>query len=262
MRGEALESVSRRAVFFSDAHLFPIPRPHPGRDRLRVFLRWLQDGGPGDLWIAGDLFDYWFESRGMAPSGYEEVLAAIRLLADSGWRIRFLPGNHDWWVGPRFEEASGASIVRDGTVHLEYDGLRVLLAHGDGIGGGDPGYRLLLRPLLRNRVSIALFSLLPPGLAEALAGSVSGTSRRILRRQAERMPAGLSRWAATAIEDGHDAVLTGHTHLAAKVPVRGGVHISLGDWLGSFTWAEIEGGRAELRWFDEEQAAGRMRTVR
>lgn len=254
--------MSGRAVFFSDAHLFPVPKPHPGRDRLRVFLRSLRDGEPGDLWIAGDLFDYWFESRGRAPSGHEEVLSALRSLADSGWRIRFLPGNHDWWVGPRFEEASGAAVVRLRTVRLEYGGLKVLLAHGDGLGGGDLGYRLLLRPILRNPLSIALFSLLPPGLAEALAGSVSGTSRRILRRQAEAMPARLARWAAAAIEDGHDVVLTGHTHLAASVPSRGGVHISLGDWLGSFTWAEIGGGRAELRWFDAEQASGRIGTVR
>lgn len=238
--------MSRRLVFLSDAHLFPSPRPHPGRARLLRYLHSLRASAPGDLWIAGDLFDYWFEHGRTYPGGHEDILSALKDLSGAGWKVFFLPGNHDWWVGGEFARATGAAVVRERVVILESDGLRVLLAHGDGLGRGDAGYRLLLRPLLRNPVSTALFSLLPPGLGAFLARAASGTSRRILRRQAEEMPTGLGRWAADRIAEGFDLVITGHTHLAAEIPSGRGLHISLGDWLKSFTLVELQNGKARL----------------
>jgi UDP-2,3-diacylglucosamine hydrolase len=238
--------VSRRLIFLSDAHLFPSPRPHPGRARLLCYLQSLRASAPGDLWIAGDLFDYWFEHGRNFPGGHEEVLSALKALSSAGWSVSFLPGNHDWWVAGGFARATGAAVVRERVVILESGGLRVILTHGDGLGGGDAGYRFLLRPLLRNSVSMALFSLIPQRFGAFLARAASGTSRRILRRQAEEMPAGLGRWAADRIADGFDLVITGHTHLAAEIPSGRGLHISLGDWLKSFTLVELQDGKARL----------------
>lgn len=238
--------MSRRLVILADAHLFPSPAPHPGREKLLGFLGSLAGTGPGDCWIAGDLFDYWFEHRGRAPRGHEAVLGALRNLTAAGWRLFFLPGNHDWWVGRRFAEATGAVVIRRQVVPVECAGLRLLLAHGDGLGGGDYGYRFVLRPLLRNPVSIALFSILPPSLGALLGRAASGTSRRILRKQREKMPDGLHRWAVERMAEGVDVVVTAHTHLAAEVPSGRGLHISLGDWLSSFTWVEVVEGRARL----------------
>jgi UDP-2,3-diacylglucosamine hydrolase len=248
--------VSRRTFILSDAHLFPAPEPHPGRDRLMEFLGSLRNREPGDLVVAGDLFDYWFEHGRRVPSGFDEILRALGNLSSSGWRLSFLPGNHDWWVGPGFVRATGAEVIRKRFAVIESDGLRVLLAHGDGLGRGDLGYRFVLRPLLRNALSIALFSLLPRGVAIALARGASGTSRRILRRQAEVMPAGLAEWAARRIDDGFDVVITGHTHLAAEIPRGRGLHVSLGDWLKSFTWVELGDGRIELKKFEDAPPRG------
>jgi UDP-2,3-diacylglucosamine hydrolase len=247
--------LSRRLVFLADAHLFPAPVPHPGRERLLGLLESLRSSETGDLWIAGDLFDYWFEHGGRAPRGHEEVLSAIRALGTAGWRVYFLPGNHDWWVGSSFTDASGASVVRSRIVHLESDGLKIELAHGDGLGGGDFGYRFLLRPLLRNPVSIALFSLLPAAVGCLLGRAASGTSRRILRKQKETMPEGLRRWAEERLAGEADVVITAHTHLAAEMPAGRGLHISLGDWISSFTWAEVREGRARLLASPEESPA-------
>jgi len=239
--------VNERLVVISDAHLFPGDRPHPGRERLISFLDGLASSGPATLVVAGDLFDFWFEYRNAVPAGFCRVLASLEALSGKGWEVVFMPGNHDWWVGRRFEEATGARIARERQLVLERGGLRIVIAHGDGLGRGDPGYRLLLRPVVRSRVSTALFSLLHPDLGAMLAGAASGTSRRILRKQAEQMPAGLLDWVRGRIAEGAGLVITGHTHIASETPMPGGAHISLGDWLKTFTYAEVSGGAAALR---------------
>lgn len=226
----------RPFVAVSDIHLFPGDRPHPGRDAFLAFLGDLAQSDPGDLWIAGDLFDFWHEKHGV-PGGYDGILAALAAVSGAGWSITFLPGNHDSWVGDAFSAATGARVLGRGPVEVAVEGRRVLLAHGDGLGRGDWGYRLLLGPILRSRAARILFRALPASAGETLAGLLSGTSRRILRRQSEAVPAHLSEWAEGMIRSGIDIVVTGHAHVAGTRLFRGGIHISLGDWLGAFHYA-------------------------
>lgn len=223
----------------ADAHLFPEPRPHPGRERLLRFLDDLAGRDPSALWILGDLFDFWFEYRSVAPSGHWRILSALRELSDAGWSVRVLPGNHDSWLGGHFADATGAEVLDDRAVETEMAGRRAVLSHGDGLGAGDLGYRWLLRPVLRSRVSAALFGMLHPDLGRRLARLFSGTSRRILRRAAEEMPQGLAGWADETLKTA-DLVVTAHTHLPLIRALPGGIHLSLGDWIRSFSWGRVD----------------------
>lgn len=235
------------AVYFAgDVHLIPEPLPHPGREAFLGFLEGLAGEEPGELWLTGDLFDFWFEYRSAMPAGHERVLRALSILAGAGWRTVFLPGNHDWWVGGHFERATGARIVRSPFVRTECFGIRTVIAHGDGLGGGDFGYRLLLRPVLRARLSSLLFRMLHPDIGAAIAGLASGTSRRILRKEILEIPPGLSEWVSGMISGGAGTVVTSHIHTARIEPVGGGLHISTGDWITTFTCARIGPGGPEL----------------
>lgn len=225
-----------------DVHLDPEPAPHPGREAFLRFLRLLSGREPGTLCITGDLFDYWFEYRRFSPAGHERVLDALRRLSEAGWRLDFLPGNHDWWVGAHFSRATGAAVLREVPVEYRPGGLRVLAAHGDGLGGGDFGYRRILRPVLRSGISIAMFSLLHPDLAAAFARATSGTSRTVLRRRLDRLPRGLVSWADGMLSAGASAVVTGHAHIAACRGSGNGSHISLGDWITDPSWARFPAG--------------------
>ncbi|NLP04514.1 UDP-2,3-diacylglucosamine diphosphatase [Candidatus Fermentibacteria bacterium] len=229
----------RPFVAVSDVHLFPGGKPHPGRESFLSFLGELAQAGPGELWIAGDLFDFWHEKHG-APRGFERILSALAAVSEAGWSLTFLPGNHDGWVGGAFSAATGARVLGRGPVEAEVEGRRVLLAHGDGLGGGDWGYRLFLGPILRSRAAGILFRALPVAVGETLAGLMSGTSRRILRRQSDCIPAHLSAWADGMLRSGIDIVVTGHTHVAGTRLSGRGIHISLGDWLGDFHYASSD----------------------
>lgn len=228
--------------FLSDAHLFPEPEDHPGRDRLVAFLKALyREKDPGELWILGDLFDFWFEYGSVIPAGHERVLAALGELSGSGWGVHFLPGNHDFWVGRHFSLATGAEIHSRRTVELAAGGMRLLLAHGDGLGPGDLGYRML-KPVLRSPLSMFLFRILHPDLGTLLARMFSDTSRRILRRDLDSIPEGLGYWVDGMLDMGYDAVITGHTHLDSVIRKDKGMHVSLGDWLTRFTYCLLADG--------------------
>jgi|GEM_PF-4077956 len=138
------------------------------------------------------------------------------------------------------------ALVEAGNLPVELDagGVRMLLAHGDGLGRGDIGYRLI-RPLLRSRTGAALFRTIHPTPGTFLARKFSDTSKRILRRHMDRIPPGLERWAGERLEDGYDIVMTGHTHLDTVRKLEKGIYVSLGDWLTRFTYCRLEDGSAE-----------------
>ncbi len=233
----------------SDAHLYPENRPHPGRKRLLAFLDGLAGADPGTLWILGDLFDYWFEYSTVMPAGHGPVLCRLRKLSDCGWKTVFMPGNHDWWVGGLFQAETGMEVRRESLLRVDMDGRRAVLAHGDGLGRGDWGYRAV-RPVLRAGISSRLFSLVHPTPATALAMLFSGTSRRYLRRKVRVIPEHLRKWAEEQMK-GADLVVTGHTHVPLLRNHAGGFVVSLGDWMGHFTYLKVGEGKVLLERYGE-----------
>ncbi len=229
----------------SDLHLHPEPIEHPGRESFIEFLSFLSNRTEsGELWILGDLFDFWFEYRSVVPAGYSRVLASLRTLSSIGWDVHFLPGNHDFWVGRHFRTATGAIVHSEQIVEVDLNGRPSALAHGDGLGRGDLGYRLI-KPFLRCGLSRILFGLLHPDLGAFLAKAFSGTSRRVLRREADSIPSGLANWVDDRLSSGTEIVVTGHTHVDSIIRRNTGLHVSLGDWLVRMTYCIIPGDGGE-----------------
>lgn len=224
--------------FVSDIHLYPQGKSHPGRKPFHDFLAWLLQEKPGRLWILGDLFDYWFEYMNVMPSGYTETLCSLRSLRNADWELFFIPGNHDWWCGGNLETASGMKILKT-SVHREtIQGKQCILAHGDGLGKGDTGYRLM-KPVIRSSLCTWLFSTLHPTPASKLARAFSNTSRRILHRQIDTIPNYLTEWVQQQQKKGVQLVITGHTHCPSLTRANGITHASLGDWISHFTYLTI-----------------------
>jgi len=232
----------------SDAHLSPEGTPHPGRETLVRFLRCLAGTEPQTLWILGDLFDFWFEYSTLIPAGYGQVLCRLRELSDAGWTMNFIPGNHDWWVGRLFSRETGMTVLRQTPLRADLGGIKAVLAHGDGMGRGDWCYRAF-KPVLRAGISRFAYSLLHPAPATAFAMLFSDTSRKYLRKKVRVIPPHLRDWAVEQLEE-CDLVVTGHTHVPSIIPMSGGVFVSLGDWICSFTYLKVEEGIPSLERFD------------
>jgi UDP-2,3-diacylglucosamine hydrolase len=234
----------------SDVHLGNAP---PGT--VSAFLSWLHHcrEHASRVIINGDLFDFWFEYGSVIPRGHTRILGALAALTDAGVPVLFMGGNHDWWGGSFLRDEIGVEFHR-APVYLDLHGRRTLLAHGDGLGSGDLGYRLL-RLLLRGRLTRFAFRWLHPDMGAWVARRVSRTGGRTgepLDKQIARARF-LEGWARDRLEKEPELELValGHTHIPAILEVHPGrFYLNSGDWLVHRSYAVLERGKAPelLKW--------------
>jgi UDP-2,3-diacylglucosamine hydrolase len=225
----------------SDVHLGAVPP-----DRVNAFLRWLDHAAEraGTIVINGDLFDFWFEYRHAIPRGHTRVLGALARIVESGISIHFMGGNHDWWAGSFLRDEIGLTLYHDPVV-LDLAGHRTLLAHGDGLGNGDLGYRML-KLILRGSLTRWAFRWLHPDIGAAIAKRVSATDTTEGRDpdHAEKArSAALERWAREQLgsEPDLDLVVLGHTHVPQKIEVDPGRwYVNGGDWVMHRSYVVLE----------------------
>jgi UDP-2,3-diacylglucosamine hydrolase len=232
-------------VFLSDAHLGAESRDLEAARaaRLHSFLDALP-GRASSLVIVGDLFDFWFEYRTAIPRRLFPTLAALQRVRDAGIDIAYLNGNHDFWLGTFLGETLGIRTI-SGALTIEQQGRRLWVHHGDGLVGGDLGYRML-RGVLRSPVSIRLYQFLHPDLGIPLAHAVSGLSRQSRGHPALQPERLWREIAEPRFAEGFDGVLIGHFHHAYERRERGREFFVLGDWIENFTYVELEGGTLSL----------------
>lgn len=237
-------------IFLSDAHLGAEP---PEREAARTArLHGLLESLPGrasSLFIVGDLFDFWFEYGTAIPRRLFPTLAALDRVRRAGIPITYLNGNHDFYLGTFLHETLGIRTV-DGAVTVEEQGRRLWLHHGDGLIGGDNGYKFL-RGILRHPASIRMYGWLHPDLGIPLALGVSGLSRH---SREDRPPDTGRLWREIAeprFREGYDGVLIGHFHQAVDRSEGGRQFLVLGDWIEHFTYAELKDGRLSLKIWPE-----------
>jgi UDP-2,3-diacylglucosamine hydrolase len=241
-------------LIVSDIHLGSVPAET--ERRFRRFLRFAADSASG-LLINGDLFDFWFEYRTVIPSKHYRVLAALADVVEAGVPVSFLGGNHDAWVGGFLRDEVGIELL-EGPVEMTLAGRRALVAHGDGVGEGDWGYRLLKR-VIRSRLTIGAFRQLHPDWGARIADRVSRTEDRIETGAGE---AGRSRaafiraWAEEELRRRPELelVVAGHCHVPEVTELAPGrFYANSGDWIRNSTYLVLapEGGPPELRSWTE-----------
>ena len=226
----------------SDQHLGSAPL-----EMAAAFHDWLEFAAEraGLIFLNGDLFDYWFEYGTVVPRGHTRTLGLLARIVDAGIPVHLMGGNHDWWGGSYLTDEVGVTFHQD-PVRMELAGHRCFLAHGDGLGRGDLGY-LILRWILRGRLTRFAFRWLHPDLGTAIAHRVSRTELRMASddpRILARSKA-LEGWARDLLleEEDLDHVLLGHTHLPRRVEVAPGrFYLNSGDWLRNGSYVVLERG--------------------
>lgn len=234
----------------SDAHLGAAPP-----EREAAFLAWLArvPASAGRLVLNGDVFDFWFEYARGIPPGHDRVLTLLRDVVDAGVPVTLMGGNHDWWGGRFLRDEVGVEFLQDPVVRT-LAGLRTFLAHGDGLGRGDVGYKVL-RTILRGQPTRWAFAQLGPRVGGWAARGVSKTRLRWdgPTPDDQARAAALQSWALAFLRDRPDLdmVALGHTHTPMLVePVPGRWYLNTGDWVMHTTYGVLAEGRppALLTW--------------
>ena len=246
----------RCAYFVADAHLGQGPEGSNRareRDLLRLFDQVLAERAA--LYVAGDLFDFWFEYGHTVPKRYVGVLQKLGELRRAGLPVSYVGGNHDFWIGDYLKRELDVSFT-DEPLPLAIQGRRILLAHGDGMGPGDSGYKFL-KKVLRNGVARGLFRWIHPDIGIPLARATSHTSRHHALR-ARRSEGWLFETIARPVfREGYDALVIGHYHVPVHWRESDGELLVLGDWIERRTYARLEGGVFRLEDLGEGATAAR-----
>lgn len=226
----------------SDAHLGAAPPAHQ-----RAFLRWLEHAAAeaSEIILNGDVFDFWFEYRWGTTRGHERALAALCDIVRGGMPVTLVGGNHDWWAGAYLREEVGLTVL-DRPTRRKVAGRETLLAHGDGLGSGDVGYRAL-RLVLRSPIVRFAYGMLPVGVGDRIARGVSRTEDRWEHWGAAQQArsAALETWALDTLarEQELELVLLGHTHLPmVREPAPGRWYVNSGDWVFHQSYVELHEG--------------------
>jgi UDP-2,3-diacylglucosamine hydrolase len=239
------------AVYFlSDAHLGSDDADNEKlkTEKLFDFFDLVKRDG-SELFILGDLFDFWFEYKHAIPKQHLKVVFRLAALVEQGIPIHYITGNHDFWLGSFLADEVGIEIHRD---HMEVtrDDLRLFLIHGDGLSPSDWKYRIFVRAPLRNRLAIWLYRLIPPDWGIPLAKAVSSHSRGYT---ADREPAFLKdyeKYAQKKLYDGYDAVVIGHVHYPDLKRYDAGIYLNTGDFYHHFSYGKLDDGRLSLEYME------------
>ncbi len=229
------------AYFIADAHLGQ-GSPESSRERECDLLAFFDRVGSerAALYVNGDLFDFWFEYAHAMPKRFVRVLHGLGELRRAGLPVTYVGGNHDFWIGEYLAREMDVSFT-DLPCPLAIQGRRILLAHGDGMGPGDHGYKLL-KHVLRNRVARALFRWIHPDLGIPIATAASHGSRHHAPRPTRSEEEIVEKIARPCFREGYDAVVLGHFHLPVHRRDPDGELLVLGDWLKRRSYARLEGG--------------------
>jgi UDP-2,3-diacylglucosamine hydrolase len=102
-----------------------------------------------ELYIIGDLFDYWYEYRKALYEIYSADLSALEAAAKAGVKIFLFYGNRDFIYGKYVRKRFGATVLGDGEAVTLNDGRPVWLEHGDLLCTADRRY-LRFRAVVRS----------------------------------------------------------------------------------------------------------------
>ena len=202
-----------------------------------------------DLGLVGDVFDFWFEYRGVVPKGFVRVLGKLAELTDRGVRVVFFTGNHDMWVGDYLHRECGVEIHTEPQV-VTLAGKRLFLAHGDNINVGHLPWLCFMNRVFRSRPLRWLFSWgVHPDWAVKFGRWWSGRSRKSHGGESDRS---VTEPLIAYARDGQridpvDYYIFGHMHYARDYAADGLRVVLLGAWDAPACAVLDDAGKLELK---------------
>jgi UDP-2,3-diacylglucosamine hydrolase len=227
------------------------------REREDRLVRWLDmiKADAAEVFLMGDVFDFWFEYTTVVPKGYIRFLGKLSQLADAGIKITLFKGNHDMWMFDYFEKELGATIISN-ELEIERNGKKFFLHHGDGLGPGDGLYKLL-KKVFRSKICQWLFARLHPNFGVGIANYWSRSSR-IAGENNEVRKSLEKEWLVTYSNEllarkFYDYLIFGHRHLPMDIQLNEkSRYINLGEWVNYNSYAVFDGEQLTLAYFEQE----------
>lgn len=237
----------KKIYFASDFHLGLTFEQHSSKERERKIIAWLemiaQDAS--DVYLLGDIFDFWFEYKLVVPKGHIRFLAKLGELVDKGINVHYFIGNHDIWTFDYLSQELGIKIYKKPLLAKHYE-KTFFVAHGDGLGKGDTIYKIL-HFIFHNKILLRLYKMIHPRFGIGLGYAWSRYSRKkkgvIYPFQGQTEP--LYKFAEEYISKNQTPVnyfIFGHRHTPIQLTLNSeSVLILLSDWIADSRYVVFDG---------------------
>jgi UDP-2,3-diacylglucosamine hydrolase len=247
-----VQKESPKSIFFiSDLHL-GAPNEDESMYREKKVISFLNqiEGEVAELFLVGDVFDFWYEYHTAIPKGFTRFMAKIAEWTDKGIPVHFFTGNHDMWTFGYLEKELGI-ILHKAPIVIERNGKHLMIGHGDGLGPGDRKFKLW-KGIFNFPFFQKLFGWIHPDIGIWIAHKWSRSSRKT---QSKPVFIGKEKeWLYIYATEEKlknpkiDCFIFGHRHLALDLKIEGSDarYINLGDWINIFSYATLINDKIEL----------------
>ncbi len=246
----------KKIYFASDFHL-GIPDYASSFEREKRIIAWLTTikNDCAELFIVGDIFDFWFEYDLVVPKGFVRLQAKFAEFTDAGIPVHFFHGNHDLWQFGYFEKELGVSVHAKPIIR-EFNGKRFFIGHGDGLGPGQHKFKFTLG-IYRNYFFQRLFAFFHPSIGIGIANWFSKRSKlktfdgNFTFYGEEEFLINYCR--SALLKQKYDYFIFGHRHLPLIFDLNAeSKYVNLGDWIGFNSYAVFDGRELTLEtWVDK-----------
>ena len=246
----------KKIYFLSDFHL-GIPDYQSSLIREKKIVSFLDTirHDAAQIFIVGDMFDFWYEYKTVVPKGYVRLLGKLAEITDSGIPVHFFVGNHDMWMNGYFEKELNIPVYYEPQTY-EFNNKKFYVGHGDGLGPGDHKYKFL-KKVFRSRFCQWLFGQLHPTWGIGLANYFSQKSRVKTMQTDKRFLGEEKEWLIifsreVLAKEHYDYFIFGHRHFPLDFSLNhSSRYINLGDWIRDFTYAVFDGNELHLKKWEE-----------
>ena len=243
-----------KSIYFSSDNHLGAPNYSDSLIREKLFISWLEKikTDAQVIFLLGDLFDFWFEYYKSVPKGFTRVLGKLSELSDSGIKIYFFVGNHDYWTRDYFQKEIGMEVLKKPT-EFKINNKLFFIGHGDGLGPGDFKYKFLKR-IFRNPLFIFLFRINYPWFGIPLGNFfsrknkiLSGNNIKFISKENEI----LYHFCKKKLNVKHyDFFVFGHRHLPLKIELgNNSYYFNTGDWINHYSFLHFKDDSLELKYF-------------
>jgi UDP-2,3-diacylglucosamine hydrolase len=243
--------LQKKIYFASDFHL-GVPNYEKSLEREKLIVNWLDEikKDAEEIYLMGDVFDFWFEYKHSVPKGFIRLLGKIAEITDSGIPVHFFTGNHDMWMFDYLPKELNITIHRN-PITKSFNNKKFYLGHGDGLGPGDQGYKFI-KKVFSNKIAQWMFARIHPNFGIGMANFWSRKSRVSNGPKDEQFHGEENEWlviySKKILEKEHfDYFVFGHRHLPLDIKLsENSRYINLGEWVNFNSYAVFDGEKLSL----------------
>ncbi len=251
-----------KIYFASDFHL-GVPDYENSLHREKKLVKWLESirKDASAIFLMGDVFDFWYEYKTVIPKGYTRLLGKLAELTDAGIEIHLFKGNHDIWAFDYLRKELNIQLHRKPII-TKSRGETFFLAHGDGLGPGDLGYKFL-KKIFEFKPNQWLFRWLHPDIGARLGLYFSKKSRIAnlakMGKKENNIPLEKEMlYIFSKSEHKKNPQINyfvfGHRHIPLQHALSEKSELFiLGDWIAHFSYAVFDGKKMELKYYSADK---------